>query len=147
MDQVHFVIGNKLGAELALYCQESIKDFATRLDRKWARDVFARQVKGYAEALLVATPASALVDGKRPRRMGGVTPDQMAKMEREMSNLQGQYRLVEQSYGQDVLNLVLARGYLAKLLENAKVARYLAQLQSEVLEQFKAIVEAVALDQ
>jgi hypothetical protein len=38
-------------------------------------------------------------------------------MEREMSNLQGQYKLVGQTYGQDVLNPVLAKGYLAKLLE------------------------------
>lgn len=100
----------------------------------------------YAEALLVATSPSALVDGMRPRRVSGVTPEQMARMEREMANLQGQYRLVEQSYGQDVLNLVLARGYLAKLLENAKVAKYLKQRQPEVLEQFAAIVEATALE-
>ncbi|ABM94153.1 plasmid partitioning protein RepB C-terminal domain-containing protein [Methylibium petroleiphilum] len=100
----------------------------------------------YAEALLVATSASALVDGMRPRKVSGVTPEQMARMEREMANLQGQYRLVEQSYGQDVLNLVLARGYLAKLLENAKVAKYLKQQQPEMLEQFAAIVEATALE-
>lgn len=100
----------------------------------------------YAEALLVATSPSALVDGMRPRKVSGVTPEQMARMEREMANLQGQYRLVEQSYGQDVLNLVLARGYLAKLLENAKVTKYLKQLQPEVLEQFAAIVEATALE-
>lgn len=100
----------------------------------------------YAEALLVATSPSALVDGMRPRKVSGVTPDQMARMEREMANLQGQYRLVEQSYGQDVLNLVLARGYLAKLLENAKVTKYLKQRQPEVLEQFAAIVEATALE-
>jgi len=30
--------------------------------------------------------------------------------------LQGQYRLVEQTYGQDVLTLVLVRGNLLKLL-------------------------------
>ena len=101
----------------------------------------------YAEALLVATPAAALVEGQRPRRLNGVTPDQMAKMEREMANLQGQYRLVEQSYGRDVLNLVLARGYLEKLLANTKVERYLKQLQPEVLEQFTAIVETTSLDQ
>ncbi|WP_240648457.1 plasmid partitioning protein RepB C-terminal domain-containing protein, partial [Pararobbsia silviterrae] len=59
----------------------------------------------YAEALLVATPATLLVAGKKPPKLTGVSPEQMAKMEREMSNLQGQYKLVEQTYGQDVLNL------------------------------------------
>lgn len=101
----------------------------------------------YAEALLVATASTALVDGVRPRKIVGVGPEQMARMEREMSNLQGQYRLVEQSYGQDVLNLVLARGYLAKLLENVKVTKYVKQRQPEVLEQFTAIVATTSLDQ
>ena len=100
----------------------------------------------YVEALLVATPATALVDGAGARKMMGVTLEQMSRMEREMANLQGQYRVVEQSYGEDVLNLVLARGYLAKLLENPKVTKYLKQEQPEVLEQFAAIVEATALD-
>ena len=100
----------------------------------------------YAEALLVATPPTALVEDKRPRKVAGVTPEQMARMEREMANLQGQYRLVEQTYGQDILNLVLARGYLAKLLENPQVSRYLKLRQPEVLEQFSAIVATATLD-
>lgn len=101
----------------------------------------------YAEALLVATPSMSLVEGVRPRKIAGVTPDQMARMEREMANLQGQYRLVEHSYGQDVLNLVLARGYLTKLLENSKVTKYIKQRQPEALEQFNAIVQTTTLDQ
>jgi hypothetical protein len=100
----------------------------------------------YAEALLVASPVDALIDGKRARNVSGVTPEQMARMEREMASLQGQYRLVEQSYGQDVLNLVLARGYLAKLLENPTVSKYIKQRQPEVLEQFVSIVDATALE-
>lgn len=99
------------------------------------------------QATLVATPADFLVDGKKPRKLTGVTQEQMAKMEREMANLQGQYKMVEQTYGQDVLNLVLARGYLAKLLENKQVVRYLKQRQSEVLAEFETIVQTVSLEQ
>ena len=101
----------------------------------------------YAEAILVATPADLLVDGKKPQKLSGVTQEQMAKMEREMANLQGQYKMVEQTYGQDVLNLVLARGYLAKLLDNKQVVRYLKQRQSEVLAEFETIVQTVSLEQ
>lgn len=101
----------------------------------------------YAEALLVATPIGMLVDGKKPSRLHGVGPEQMARMEREMTNLQAQYRLVEQSYGQDVLNLVLAKGYLTKLLENQRVVRFVKQRHPEVLEQLTAMVEAVSLEQ
>jgi len=100
----------------------------------------------YAEALLVATPANQLVAGKKPARLTGVTQEQMAKMEREMSNLQGQYKLVEQTYGQDVLNLVLARGYLTKILENQAVMKYLSQHQLDLVKEFESILEMASLD-
>lgn len=77
----------------------------------------------YAEALLAATPPHLLVSEKRPRKLPGVTAEQMVKMEREMGNIQGQLKLVEKSYGQDVLLLVLARGYLGKLIDNKAVFR------------------------
>ena len=101
----------------------------------------------YAEALLVATPTEMLVDGRKPKKLTGVTQEQMSRMEREMANLQGQYKLVEETYAEGVLNLVLARGYLAKLLENQSVARYIKQRRPEVLEQFDAIVQTTSLDQ
>lgn len=100
----------------------------------------------YAEALLAATPAEMLVDGKKPRKLSGVTKEQMARMEREMSNLQGQYRLVEQSYGQDVLMLVLVRGYLVKLIGNVEVAKFLRSKAPEIFEQFESVAETTSLE-
>jgi ParB-like chromosome segregation protein Spo0J len=101
----------------------------------------------YAQALLAATPKEMLVGETKPKKMKGVTSEQMAKMEREMGNLQEQYKLIEQTYGQDVLNLVLAKGYLVKLLDNTAVLRYLRQKQRDVLTEFENIVQTVALDQ
>ena len=100
----------------------------------------------YAEALLVATPQELLTTDVRAKKMTGITSEQMARKEKEMANLQGQYQIVVQSYGEDVLNLVLARGYLVKLIENAQVTRYMNAREPEVLEQFKAITAAVSLD-
>lgn len=104
-------------------------------------------IVSYAEALLVATPAEMLVDGKKPKKLAGVSQEQVLRMEREMASLQGQYKMVEQTYGEDVLNLVLARGYLIKVVENAAVARFLKQRHADVLEQFQAIITTTALDQ
>jgi hypothetical protein len=101
----------------------------------------------YANALLALTPPDMLVDSANPRKQTGVTPEQLARMEREMANVQGQYKLVEQNYGQDVLNLVLAQRYLEKLLANKMVARYLRQHQPEVLEQYEKIVATKSLEQ
>ena len=100
----------------------------------------------YAQALLAATPSHLLVDETKPSKLQGVTAEQMARMEREMGNLQGQFKLAEQSYGHDVLNLVLAKGYLVKLLENASVVKFIKQHRPELLEQFETIVETTSLD-
>jgi len=100
----------------------------------------------YAQALLVATPSNMIVGETKARKMSGVSADQMAKMEREMGNLQEQFKLAEQSYGQDVLNLVLARGYLAKLMANDAILRHLTKHHPDVLNEFGAIVSMVALD-
>ena len=100
----------------------------------------------YAEALFAATPPHLVVGEKRARKLPGVTAEQMVKMEREMGNLQGQLKVVEKSYGQDVLLLVLARGYLGKLIDNRAVFRFLKQRQPDVLAEFENIIQTVALD-
>lgn len=100
----------------------------------------------YAEALLLATADDMLVDARRRRRASGMDHEQMARMQREMQNVQGQYRLVEQSYGQDVLQLVLVRGYLAKLLGNAQIRRFLQTKWPEIFEHFELLVTAASLE-
>lgn len=57
-----------------------------------------------------------------------------------MANLESQFKLVEQSYWQDILNLVLARGYLTKLLDNEAVIRFLSQNNPDILREFSGIV-------
>jgi hypothetical protein len=71
----------------------------------------------------------------------GLTEDQMALMERESANLERELKMAEQSYGADHLDLVLAKGYLGKLLGNARVVRYLAQHHHEFLAEFQRIAE------
>jgi hypothetical protein len=100
----------------------------------------------YAQALLAATHSSLLVNEGAQKKIKGVTPEQMLKMEREMANLEGQFKLIEQSYGQDVLNLVLAKGYLAKLLGNEAVIRFLSQNTPDILREFSSIVQTTSLD-
>jgi hypothetical protein len=70
----------------------------------------------------------------------------MARMEHEMENLQGQYKLIEDSYADDVLNLVVAQGYLSKLLANDAVSRFIEQHRQDIYEQFKSIALMNSLD-
>jgi hypothetical protein len=68
----------------------------------------------------------------------------MARMEWEMANLQRDLKLVEDSYGGDVLNLVLARGYLAKLFSHPSVAKYLDRHQSDLALELRELINAIS---
>ena len=99
---------------------------------------------GYAKSLVAATSQSQLAEGYKPRTIKGLSDEQVALMKRESANLEREFRVAEQSYGTDHLDLVLANGYLGKLLSNARVVRYLAQHQQELLFEFQKLVEVEA---
>lgn len=101
----------------------------------------------YAKALLAATRQADLVKADAPKKVAGMTPEQMARMEREMEKLQRDLKTVESRYGEDVLQLVIASGYLSKLVANAEIKRYLGQHHPEILSEFRAIIAATSLDQ
>ena len=99
----------------------------------------------YAKALLASTPQDQLIETKKLKTINGVSAEQIAQMETEMAKLQRDMKLIEDRYGPDHLNLVLARGYLVALLKNQKVSRYLAQNHGEILSEFRRISEAVSM--
>lgn len=101
--------------------------------------------KSYAQALLAATPAEQLLNPEKPKNVKGLDSEQMTRMESEMENLQREYRLIEESYGQDVLNLTLAKGYLCSLLGNAEIVRYLSQKHADILSAFQKIADMTNL--
>lgn len=101
--------------------------------------------KTYARMLLAATPKDQLADPEKPKKIKGLDEDQMARMESEMESLQREYRLIEENYGKDVLNLTLTKGYLGSLMGNAKVVRYLAQNHADILAQFQKIADISSL--
>ena len=100
----------------------------------------------YARALLAATKQAHLVRSDQPKKVGGLTAEQMARMEREMEALQQDIKSVESRYGDDVLNLVIASGYLSKVLANRRVSRYLQKRHSELLTELQTVVAAGSLD-
>jgi ParB-like chromosome segregation protein Spo0J len=100
----------------------------------------------YAAALLAATPSEQLQDPEKPKQFRGVSAEQMARMEQEMSLVQRRFKAIEQSYGTDVLNMVVTRGYVAKLLANAAVVRFLQANYPDFLTEFRAIVAAGSLE-
>jgi ParB-like chromosome segregation protein Spo0J len=94
----------------------------------------------YAKALLAATPAEMLVDADKHKAVEGITPEQVAKMQKEMAGLQKELKGVEETHGSEVLNLVMARGYLSKLFSNPSVSRFLGQYHADLFGELQNIV-------
>lgn len=100
----------------------------------------------YVKAALLSTPREQLTDPSKPKKLKGLSDEQITRMEAEMAKCEREYRLVEESYGEDVLGLTLAKGYLGALLANAPVVRYMAQHHAAILRQFQNITEMTTLN-
>jgi ParB-like chromosome segregation protein Spo0J len=101
----------------------------------------------YAKALLATTKP---VDLHRPgelKKATGLSVEQMARLQREMSSISGDYKELETSYGDDILVLVVAAGFLERLLSKPEIERFLASRHPEFLENFRGIVQTASLDQ
>jgi hypothetical protein len=98
--------------------------------------------KVYAEALVLGTPKDELVNPEVPKKKQGMTREQIAKMELEMETIERDLKAVEKSYGENMLSLTVVRGYIKRLLENAKVVKFLAGNHREILSEFESTAAA-----
>ena len=95
---------------------------------------------GYVQSIVAATPPDQLVEGKAPQ-VKGLNARQIDLMTEESSRLDREFKLIEQTYGADHLDLVLAAAYVTGLLDNARVVRHLAQFHANLLQEFQKIAE------
>jgi ParB-like chromosome segregation protein Spo0J len=93
----------------------------------------------YAKSLVAATPEALLVRGTKSVK--GLSQQQIEMMENESATLDREFKAIEQDYGSDHLDVVLATGYLARLLENARIVRHMAQNHADILSEFQKIAE------
>lgn len=92
-------------------------------------------------AMLEMTSSDQLVEGsqKDPGKTGAV--EAIQRLERELAVLQADTKVLEENYGPDSLKLVVIKSYVANLLNNVRVVRWLAQFKSEYLQQLQIISE------
>lgn len=100
---------------------------------------------GYTKCLVAATPQDQLVEPDGTKQSDGLSSTDIARMEREMESLSRDFRQIEETYGKNVLNLVIVVGYLKTLIDNARVVRYLAGNHPEILTEFQKTAEARSL--
>jgi hypothetical protein len=98
----------------------------------------------YARVLLAGTRPGGLTNPER-KRPTGVTAEQMDRMQHEMETVQADFKEIEDRYGDNVLQLVVATGYVGTLIRNIEIETYLSEHHPEILMQFKSIVSATSL--
>ena len=102
----------------------------------------------HVEALLKATPPEQRADVPPPERDSKTAPmEQLVKLEKEMSQVQATYKDAESNYGSELLNLVVAKGYLTKLLANAAVKSYIERNEPEILSHLELVANTVSMQE
>jgi hypothetical protein len=99
----------------------------------------------YAKCLVAATPQEQLVEPERAKEIDGLRPEDVARIEREMAALEGDFRSIEDSHGRNVLNLVLAVGYVRRLLDNAGIVKFLSRKYPDIFGEFEKLAEITDL--
>jgi len=103
----------------------------------------------HADALLKATPPEQRSDVKpeKPEEPKGDPLDQIVRLEKEMNQVQVKYKDAEENYGSELLNLVVAKGYLTKLVANTEIKSYIGRHAPEILEHFELVVNTVSMEE
>jgi len=70
---------------------------------------------------------------------------EFARMEKEMETLERDYRLHQEQFGENALHLNATQRYVNRLLENAKVKRFLGNRYPEILEELQAVAALEAI--
>lgn len=100
--------------------------------------------KSYAEGLFMGTSKDQLVDPDKPKTKT-ISAEDLAKMEAEMEVLERDFKSIEEGYAENMLNLTVIRGYVKRLLENAKVVKFLASKHQDLFPEFERIVAIESL--
>jgi hypothetical protein len=99
----------------------------------------------FLRAILAATPEDQLIRQRTRTKEQDVSREQIARLERELQATQRRTKDVQETYGEDNLQLIIAKNYLAKLLNSRRIAEWLATHQPDYLAEFQAIAEITSL--
>jgi hypothetical protein len=123
---------------IALRCFKKAKPLR-QIDMAQLMVSSSNYTRGYADALIVGTPSDQLVKGHKSKIPNGLSDEDVIRMEKEMEVLERDYRLSQDQFGENSLHLNATQRHVKRLLENAKVRKFLGNRYPEVLEEFQAL--------
>lgn len=100
----------------------------------------------YAQAMLAATHEKQMLEPDKKKKLAGLHPENIAKIEKDMEKISKEFKMAEANYGTNVLNLVVARGYIGKLLDNVRIVRWLSTNRMDLLAEYQRLMEVDNLE-
>ncbi len=94
----------------------------------------------FAKAFLQVTPDEMLVNPPSEKRPSVVENSTKTRMEREAQALVEDLQRVQESYAADMFDLTTDCRYLARLLKNARIRRYLSKHHTDTLAELDQLV-------
>lgn len=89
----------------------------------------------YAQALMLGTPLDMLVRPEKPKAVQGLKAEDVAQMEKEMETLERDFKVYQNSYGENALTLNVVQRYVKRLVENTQIKRFLGKRYPEIQEE------------
>ena len=99
----------------------------------------------YVEALILGTPKDQINEAEKPKKPKGLSAENIGRMKQEMEILEWDLKAIETGYGENVLNLTLARAYVRRLLNNPAAARFLSTHHADISAEFTTLAAAESL--
>ncbi len=99
----------------------------------------------YAKCLVLASSPDQVLEPSQQTAPEGMEDLDVARLQREMNNMEHEFNLVQEEYGRNMLHLVVVVGYLRSLLNNAAVVRFLSQAGPTMLAEFQHIMDQAAM--
>jgi hypothetical protein len=96
--------------------------------------------------LLTATRPEHLVGGEKRQSENKISAEDILRMEKELEKVNQDHKLAEETLGENMLTLVVAKGYVSRLFSNKAITEYLKRNYKELSAELYEVIEAVAAD-
>lgn len=93
----------------------------------------------YAKALVVGSKKEHMVNGQRMKTASSITPEIIAKTEKELELLQTDFEQMEETHSDNVYKITVIKGYLKRLLVNERIRRFLEKNYPDILPELDRI--------
>lgn len=98
----------------------------------------------FARSLWRGTPDDQLVRPILKRSM--VDFEKLARLENEVAYIENEFRVIEDAYGLNVLNLSFMKKYLESIMENEQINKFIKDHHADIYSQFNGVVGLDSLD-